>query len=265
MSALASITKGRTSKPPRVLLYGPEGIGKSTFGAGCPKPIFIQIEDGLDEIEADKFPRCDTLDDFSDHINALLHEKHDYQTVVIDSADWLENLIHKDVCQSSKVASIELAAGGYGKGYGVALEMWRSVLEKLDRLRNMGMIVVLLAHARVERFEDPDQSITYDRYSLKLNNSQKFSSAALLSEWVDALLFATRRIRVNIEKKSNDKIRATAVAIGRDGGERIIRPYGSPSAVAKNRYGLTSEIPLSWNSFAEAVAAAHGNGTQSAA
>jgi hypothetical protein len=253
---LATIKRGRDSKPPRICLYGPEGIGKSTFAAGCPVPVFIQLEDGLDEIDADKFPKAETLEQVKDQLDVLIVENHQYQTVVIDTADWLEKLIHKEVCRRDNKPSIELCNGGYGKGYGIALDIWKNeILARLDALRTKGMIVVLLAHARVERFEDPDQSVSYDRYSLKLNCSKSFSSQALISEWVDALLFATRKVIVRTEETKPGKVRGTAVGLGADGGTRIIRPYGSPSAVAKNRYGISTEIPLSWQAFLEAVTA----------
>lgn len=262
-TGLATIQRGRQSRPPRICLYGPEGIGKSTFGAGCPNPIFIQLEDGLDEIEADKFPRATTYEQVADQLDILIVQNHDYQSVILDSADWLEKLIHKEVCRRDNKPSIELCAGGYGRGYGVAYDIWANeILTRLDQLRNRGMIVVLLAHARVERFEDPDQSQSYDRYSLKLNASKQFSTQALLSEWVDALLFATRKVIVRTEetvKGPTKKIRGTAVGLGADGGTRVIRPYGSPSAVAKNRYGIQTEIPLSWPAFVEAIASAKAN------
>src|SRR3990172_7443806 len=98
MTMLASIQRGRVAKPPRILLYGVEGIGKSTFGSQAPKPIFIQTEDGLDEIACDKFPLATTYDDVVAALGELRHEKHDYETVVIDSLDWLERLVWDKLC-----------------------------------------------------------------------------------------------------------------------------------------------------------------------
>ena len=258
-TGLAAIVRGKQSRPPRVLLYGSEGIGKSTFGEGCPNPIFVPTEDGLDEIESAKFPKCNTYQEVCDNLDILIVEKHDFQTVVIDTADWTETLIHKEVCRRDSKPSIELCAGGFGKGYGVALDLWREILSRLDVLRDRGMVTVLLAHANVSRFEDPDQSVSYDRYTLKLNDSKKFSSSALICEWCDAVLFATRKVLVKTESKkvgNETKIRGIAVSLGGDESSRIIRPYGSPSAVAKNRYGINKEIPLSWSAFVEAIAAA---------
>ena len=259
MSTLQSITRGKAQKPPRILIHGGEGIGKSTFGASAPEPVFIQLEDGLDEIDVAKFPRASSYDEVKDQLGSLRREQHEFRTLVIDSADWLERIIHDEICQREGKESIVHCAGGYGRGYEVALAYWREMLAELDALRERGMIVIFTAHSKVEKFEDPEAP-TYDRYSPRLHKS----SAALLCEWCDAVLFATRRFRTQTVT-NNGRSRTTAVAIGSDGGERIIRPYGSPSAVAKNRYGLTSEIPLSWNGFVEAIAAAAGTGSPSAA
>jgi hypothetical protein len=258
--------QSKKSRPPRVLLYGSEGIGKSTFGEGCPNPIFIPTEDGLDEIDAAKFPKCNSFQEVSDNLDILIADRHDFGSVVLDTADWTEKLIHKEVCRRDSKASIELCAGGFGKGYGVALELWHELLDKFDRLRDRGMVIVILAHANVSRFEDPDQSVSYDRYTLKLNDSKKFSSSALICEWCDAVLFATRKVLVKTESKkvgNETKIRGVAVTLGGDEASRIIRPYGSPSAIAKNRYGIKTEIPLSWRAFVDAIASSATAGKQS--
>ena len=244
MGMLEHIQTGRENKPPRIMLYGQEGVGKSTFGASAPAPIFIQTEDGLGEIDCCKFPLAQSVEDVIIELTALRDEKHNFRTVVIDSLDWLERLIFDEICKEFGVRSIEKADGGYGKGYVDALVHWRKVLSLLDDLRNKrGMMVILLAHAKVERFEDPENA-AYDRYSPRLHKH----AASLVSEWVDTDLFATKRMRVS---KDGDS-RTIAAPIGADGGERIIRTNGSPACIAKNRYGLPNEIPLSWDEFIQA-------------
>jgi len=115
-------------------------------------------------------------------------------------------------------------------------------VDALGALRaNKGMAVILIAHAKVEKFEDPE-STAYDRYSPRLNKH----ACALLTEWSDAVLFATRKFRTEVEDKGFGRERAIAVGVGADGGERILRCVGSPACVAKNRYGLPGELPLSW-------------------
>jgi hypothetical protein len=249
MTMLSRVQKGRTPKPPRLLVYGTEGIGKSTFAAGAPNPVFIQTEDGLDEIECAKFPLVKTFDEAIGAIGELRNEAHDYETVVIDSLDWLERTIWDRVCQAPGVSSIEKADGGFAKGYTHALTFWRELVDQLNALRAArGMVVLLIAHARVERFEDPESS-PYDRYSPRLHKH----AAALISEWCDAVLFATRKIRTQTEDAGFNRKRTIAHAIGKDGGERILRCVGGPSCIAKNRFGIAEDLPLSWAAFMAAL------------
>lgn len=249
MSLLSRVQRGRASKPPRILLYGVEGIGKSTFGAQAPKPIFIQAEDGLDEIDCDRFPLASTYDDVTAALGELRDEKHDYETVVLDSLDWLERLVWDKLCVQHGVTSIEKVDGGYARGYTHALGQWREVIDHLNALRNeRGMVILLIAHSKVERFEDPESS-SYDRYSPRVHKH----AAALLTEWSDVVAFATRRIRTQSEDAGFNRKRTIAHAIGKDGGERILRCVGGPSCVAKNRYGIVEELPLSWTAFIQAL------------
>jgi hypothetical protein len=251
MSLMARVQRGRTPRPPRLLVYGTEGIGKSTFAAGAPKPVFIQTEDGLDEIDCDKFPLAVTYDEVLAALADLRTQPHDYESVVIDSLDWLERMIWDRVCLESNVKSIEKADGGFAKGYTHALTFWREVVDQLNLLRGQrGMVVVLIAHAKVEKFEDPESS-PYDRYSPRLHKH----AAALVSEWSDAVLFATRKFRTQTEDAGFNRKRTIAHAIGRDGGERVLRTVGGPSCIAKNRYGITEELPLSWAAFVAALSA----------
>ncbi len=247
-SILESIQHGRQPKPPRVLLYGVEGIGKSTFGSEAPKPIFVQTEDGLDEIDCDRFPLATKFDDVIAALKSLCNEKHDYESVVIDSLDWLERLVWDKLCEQYAVPSIEKVDGGYARGYMHALSLWREVLDHLNVLRAAGMVIVLIAHSKVERFEDPESS-PYDRYSPRLHKH----AAALVKEWCDAVLFATRKMRTQSEDAGFNRKRTLAHAIGKDGGDRVMRAYGCPSCVAKNRYGIAEELPLSWSAFMTAL------------
>ena len=245
MSVMEKIHTGKKPAPPRLLLYGTEGIGKSTFASQSPKPIFIPTEDGLNEIDCASFPLAKTLIEIEDYLSALAKEPHDYETVVIDSCDWMEQLIWDDVCRINNVATIEKVDGGFGKGYIAALGFWRHILDLLDILhKQRGMAVILIAHAKIERFEDPETS-AYDRYSPRLNKH----ACALLTEWTDAILFATHSFRTQTEDAGFGKKRTIAVGVGEDGGNRIIRSVGGPTCVAKNRYNLPRQFDLSWNAF----------------
>lgn len=242
MSLIGSITKGREQQPPRIMIYGSEGVGKSTFAALAPNPVFVQTEDGLSEIDCSKFPLAKSFDDVVLQLQAVRDEQHDYGTVVIDSLDWLERLVWDRVCADYGVKCIEKADGGYGKGYVHALTYWRQIVSILNDIRSKrGMAVVMIAHAAVERFEDPEHA-AYDRYTPRLHKK----ACSLVCEWVDAVLFASRRLRV-------DSTTGKAAPVGADGGERILRTNGSPACIAKNRFGLPTELPLSWAAFVEAL------------
>ena len=242
MSLISSITKGREAQPPRIMIYGSEGVGKSTFAALAPNPVFVQTEDGLSEIDTSKFPLARTFDDVVMQLQAVRDEQHEYGTLVIDSVDWLERLVWDRVCADYGVKSIEKADGGYGKGYVHALTYWRQIVSILNDIRSKrGMAVILIAHAAVERFEDPEHA-AYDRYTPRIHKK----ACSLICEWVDAVLFASRRLRV-------DSTTGKAAPVGADGGERILRTNGSPACIAKNRFGLPTELPLSWAAFVEAL------------
>ena len=250
MGMLDNIQTGKENKPPRIMIYGSEGVGKSTFGASAPDAVFIQTEDGLSEIDCKKFPLAHTLAEVVSELTALRDEQHNFRTVVIDSVDWLERIIFDEVCREFGVRSIEKADGGYGRGYVHALTHGRKILNILQELRDKrGMMIILVAHAKVERFEDPENA-AYDRYTPRLHKH----AASLIAEWVDAVLFANKKFRVTKENAGFSGERAIAAPIGADGGERIIRTVGSPACIAKNRFGLPSEIPLSWQAFINAYA-----------
>ena len=242
MSLIGSITKGREQQPPRIMIYGSEGVGKSTFASLAPNPVFIQTEDGLSEIDTSKFPLARTFEDVVMQLQAVRDEQHEFGTLVIDSLDWLERLVWDRVCADYGVKCIEKADGGYGKGYVHALTYWRQIVSILNDIRSKrGMAVVMIAHAAVERFEDPEHA-AYDRYTPRLHKK----ACSLVCEWVDAVLFASRRLRV-------DSTTGKAAPVGADGGERILRTNGSPACIAKNRFGLPTELPLSWAAFVEAL------------
>ncbi len=240
-SLMNQITRGRNPKPRRVMLYGTHGIGKSTFGAMADKPIFIPTEDGLGDIDCESFPLARSFGDVMAALESLYSRDHGYKTVVIDSLDWLERLIWKEVCEDEQAESIEKI--GYAKGYTFAIEKWRTVLGALDALRSdRGMTVVVIAHAKIEKFENPE-TVPYDRYSPRLHKL----ASALVQEWADEVLFATYKVLTIKVDEGFNKAKHNGVSTG----ERIIRTVERPAHVAKNRLGLPEEMPLDYRVFAE--------------
>ena len=240
MKLLEQVVSGKTPAPRRVMVYGTHGIGKSTFAACAPKPIFLQTEDGLGEIECDKLPVVATFNEAMKGLSELYTEPHPYQTIVVDSLDWLERLIWSEVCRKRNVESIEDI--GYSKGYVFALTQWREFLEGLTALRaDRGMTAVLIAHARIERFENPETE-SYDRYVPRLHKL----AAAVVQEWCDEVLFATYRVHTKQTDEGFNRKRTQGIGTG----ERIIRTQERPAHVAKNRLNLPEELPLDWNAYA---------------
>lgn len=241
MKLLEQITAGRSPAPRRVMVYGTHGIGKSTFASCAPKPVFIQTEDGLAEIDCEKFPLTTSFDQAMQALSELYTDKHAFRTVVVDSLDWLERLIWAEVCRKRNVESIEEI--GYAKGYVFALTQWREFLEGLSALRNdKGMMVVLIAHARIERFENPETE-SYDRYVPRLHRL----ASQVIQEWCDEVLFATFKVFTKQTDEGFDRKRTQGIGTG----ERIIRTVERPAHVAKNRLNLPDEIPLDWTVYAQ--------------
>jgi len=227
----------------------------SSLAACAPNPIFVTTEDGLSEIDCSQYPfandKAESYPEFKQAVTELITEPHGFQTLVVDSADWLEQLIFDQVCKDFSVKNIEKADGGFARGYSHALTYWHEVLEMLDGARNQrGMAIILIAHAQVEKFDDPETA-SYDRYSPRLH---KKTSGPRVNEWCDAVLFATRKLRVSSEERGYNKTRNIAAPVGRGGGDRVLKCVGSPACVAKNRYDLPAELPLSWDALAAAMA-----------
>jgi len=235
---LKSIKKNTELLPPRIMLYGPHGLGKTTFGAGAPNPIFILTEDGLGQIEADHFPLATTFSQVQEALASLTGD-HDFQTVVIDSLDWLDNLVWEEI--NTKYDAKDLA---YGKGAVIAADYWRKVLDTLNILRSKGMASILLAHCEIKRFDSPEVE-PYERYQPKL----QARSSALVQEWCDMVLFTNYKTLV----KTTDVGFNNKVTRGTSTGERIMHTNERPAYLAKNRYNLPDQLPLEWSALAEAI------------
>lgn len=222
----------------------------STFMSEAPNPVFIQTEKGLKGIKGKAFPMSKSYQDVIDALDALKTQEHTYQSVIIDSADWLERLIHDKVCAESNVATIELAGGGYGKGYSFALVYWREIIEKLDYLNeNKNMMVGLICHSVIVPFNDPEHE-PYDRYEMKLHQPKKATGARdLLCEWADIIGFAAPKIYVRKKGEKGSEVKRGVVS----GESNKLNLVGCPAFVAGNRYSLPARIDLNWDEFITAL------------
>ena len=225
------ITKGKQQRAQRVVLYGVESVGKSTFAAQFPNPLFLDIEQGTSHLNVD---RCD-IGSWKQLTDSLAEAKAtDYQTIVIDSADWAERLCVEDLLAISKKTSIE--DFGFGKGWVMVAERMSRMLASVDAIIEAGKNVVLIAHSKIVRFEAPDALAAYDRYELKLSKQ----SSPLLKEFADELWFLRFKTKVSTSETGKGK--------GIGGKERILLTTHSAAYDAKTRSGLAEELPLEWAS-----------------
>lgn len=232
---LASLQRIETYKPPRILVYGIEGIGKSTFGADAPDPVFLPTEDGVPPGTV-SFPLAKTYDEVKSALLSLTAEPHDFKTLVVDSVDWLEPLIWAHTCKLHGWQNLE--APGYGKGYAAALDVWRGYVDLLNGLRDdRGMTIIQIAHSEVKRFDAPDTE-PYDRYGIKLHKA----ASGLLQEHSDAVLFANQRVSTTKSDVGFGQKKTRAVGAG----ERILYTEARPAFSAKNRYQMPESLNFSW-------------------
>lgn len=249
--SLASLNRLAAPKPPRIVLYGPHGVGKTTFGASAPKPVLIQTEDGLGSIDIEHFPLAKSYGEVMEAFAALYTEDHDFETLIVDSLDWLEPLIWAEVCNRNKWSTIEDA--GYGKGYLAAVDVWREYLDAVNGLRDdKGMAVIQIAHTEIRRFDSPETE-PYDRYGIKLHKR----ASELVQEHADMVLFANWKVSVAKTDTGFNK----KVARGVGAGARVLYTEERPAYLAKNRHRLPPELPLEWSSLTEAMS----NASQAAA
>ncbi len=240
---LSSISKTKRMRAPKIVVAGPGKIGKTTFAASAPNAVGILTEDGADAVDAQAFPLASSLTEVYQAMTTLLKEKHDFQTVFLDSLDWLEPLVQQHVCDVNKWASIE--APGYGKGYIAAAEEWRTLLNGFEALRQQrNMAVILIAHDKIKHFESPLHD-GYDQYVLKLNDR----ASALVMEWADVIGWANYQI-TTVE---SDAGYGSKEVKARTTGKRILHVEPHPAHMGGNRFGLKN-MPLAWGSFAEALA-----------
>jgi hypothetical protein len=231
------ITSGKQTRAQRVVIYGVESVGKSTFAAQFPKPLFLDVEGGTAHLDTDRVEIA-TLAELESAIREC--QSTDYQSVIIDSADWAERLVLEGMLVQDKKKSVE--DYGYGKGFVMLAEKFARLLTIADQMVAGGKNVVFIAHSKVQRVEPPDMLSAYDRYELKLTKQ----SAPLLKEWADELWFFKFKTKTVESESGRSK--------GVGGKERIILTTHSAAYDAKTRSGLVEELPMTWDSVAHLFA-----------
>lgn len=235
-----NITRGKVAKAQKVVIYGPEGIGKSSLAAQFPDPLFIDTEGSTGNMDVARLDKPTSL--------TLLLQQIDYvkqnrpcKTLVIDTVDWGERLIIEFVINRAGKTSI--TNFGYGEGFVQLEEEYGRFLNKLSDLIEIGINVVLTAHAKITKFEQPDEMGAYDRWELKLGNKTTAKTAALTKEWADIVLFLNYKTFSVATDEKGKKHKG-------QGGVRTIYANHHPAWDAKNRHGLPDEFPMEYSYIA---------------
>lgn len=228
-----NINKGVQHSAYSLVIYGPEGIGKSTLASKFPDPLFIDTEGSTKRLDVARTDKPTSWPILLQYIKEI-KDKHLCATLVIDSGDWAEKLCLENVCETHNVASIEDLK--WGKGYVYARESFAKFLDLLTDVMNSGINVVMTCHAFLRKFEEPDEMGAYDRYELKLSKQ----IAPLVKEWTDNLLFLNYKTIIITTENNKKKGK---------GGQRVIYTAHRPAWDAKNRYDLADELPLSIESL----------------
>lgn len=235
------IISGRVQKAKKVVLYGPEGIGKSSLAAQFPRPFFIDTEGSTTEMDVDRAPKPTSWTMLKQQVEWVKQQGNRFGTLIIDTIDWAEMLCVDSVCAQAGKKGIE--DFGYGNGYVYTKEEFGRFLNLLSDVIEVGIHVVLVAHAQIIKFEQPDEMGAYDRYQLKLGKKTSSQTAPLVKEWADMVLFINYKTFSVAADQKGTKHKG-------QGGVRTVYANHHPAWDAKNRQGLPDEFPLDYSYIA---------------
>lgn len=254
---LSEVQPKKNILPPRLVIYGPPKIGKSRYASTIPHNLILDIEGGAGFHNAARIDKTDlsTYDQFMERLAEIYTQNHSFKTLTIDTVDWLEQLIFEQAAKEHGKSSI--ADVGYGAGYVTAQNIWKKVLSAFDDIRiNKNMMVILLAHEAIARYDNP-MTESYDRYTIKLRNNDKgSSSASIIKEWSDMIGFANMETFVRKSKEGLKEVKRANTS------EKIyLYTQENPAYLAGNRFGLPEKIPFTneqgnpdWSFLNEALA-----------
>lgn len=241
------VISGKVQKAKKVVLYGPEGIGKSSLAAQFPRPIFIDTEGSTTEMDVLRLSKPSSWEMLRQQVEWVKQQRGQYGTLVIDTIDWAEMLCVESICAAHQKKGVE--DFGYGKGYIYVAEEFGRFLNLLSDVIEAGIHVVMTAHAQIVKFEQPDEMGAYDRYQLKLGQKTGSRTAALVKEWADMVLFINYKTFSVAADQKGTRHKA-------QGGTRTVYATHHPAWDAKNRHGLPDEFPLDYANIAHIFAGA---------
>ena len=235
MAIKLNITRGKVQRPQKVVVYGPEGIGKTTFASNFPNPLFIDTEGGSAHLDVARIECRESWNDLLETIKEVARQDI-CKTLVLDTADWAEQLAINSICTKYKQPSIE--SFGYGKGYTYVSEEIEKMLSAFNEVIESGKHVVITAHAKMRKQELPDEQGAFDRWELKLTRQ----TAPIVKEWADAVFFLNYKTYVSHSDNGSAKA---------SGGKRVMYTSHHPCWDAKNRYGLEDMLDMDYQNIAE--------------
>lgn len=251
---LSSVTRGKQWNPLRILIYGPDKVGKTSWAVGARGPLYnkgsddcivLQTESGAELIDVARFPLAEHWDDVNGAVDELMTGEHKFTKLVVDSVDWLEGLARDFVCQKNGKTNLE--SFGFGKGFSLVFDEMRSFLFKLERLRvERKMHIIGVAHSAIRNFKNPEGP-DFDRYEAKLQASTNASVAGLWKEWPEYVLFANIEVLTNVK---DGKVK------GVTSSERFLGTRRTAAYDAGSRLAIPERLPLDWGTFAKEVKAA---------
>lgn len=239
-----NISTGKIHTAVKTVIYGAEGIGKTTLAAQFPSPLFIDTEGSTKQLDVARLPAPSSWEMLLQELD-FVRDKRPCATLVIDTVDWAEQLCIADLCAKNGKSGIE--DFGYGKGWEYEKESFGKFLNKLTEVKNAGINVTLTAHAALRKFEQPDEMGSYDRWEMKLGSKTTNKISPLIKEWADIVLFCNYKTLVVQTDKEGKKHKA-------QGNRRVMYTQHHPCWDAKNRYGLPEEIPMEYAQIAHIYA-----------
>ena len=231
---MLKIIEGREKRPLKIVIYGPEGIGKSTFASKFPDPLFIDTEGGTSNLDVRRIKCSKSWDELLLIVKEIIKNPTICKTLVLDTADWSETMCINAVTEKYRKNNIE--DFGYGKGYTYLLDEYTRLLSLFDELIEVGINVVITAHAKPRKFELPEEQGAFDRYEMKLTRQV----APVIKEWCDALFFVNYKIYVVTTENNTKKAQ---------GGKRVLYTTHNPTYDAKNRFDLPEELELKFEAI----------------